>query len=123
LTEFVRGLQLVACAVIVSTAVLPTPRFRISHVVTWPTFEPPSAPPAEDAYVSPAPSVSSTHTAVAVAGPLFVTRISHVTSPPHGIGCPAAGEVWLVESDNVGFLVASANVPTADVNVCPHGFS
>jgi hypothetical protein len=123
LIEFVRGLQLVACAVIVRMAVLPTPRFKISHVVVWPEFEPPSVPPVEDAYERPAPSVSSTHTADAAAGPLFVTRISHVMSAPHAIDCPAAGEVCVVVSDNVGFLVESANEPTADVYVCPHGFS
>ena len=48
LTEFVRAPQLIACAVTVSTAVLPTPRPSISHVVC-PEFAPPSAPPVEDA--------------------------------------------------------------------------
>jgi hypothetical protein len=88
--ELVSAVQLagppVEFAVAVSTAVDPTPRFRISHVTVWPDPEPPSAPPVDDTYVSPAPSVCSTHTALATAGPLFVTRISHVTLPPHGIG-------------------------------------
>jgi hypothetical protein len=115
--------QLVACAVTVRTAVLPTFRFSISHVADCPEPVPPSAPPVDETYASPVPSVSSTHTPAAAAGPLFVTRISHVAFEPQAMGWPDAGEVWLTVRERVGVRAAIENVPTDDRNDWPHGFS